>query len=549
MSSNGPNDTQPYSPYLAADRAAAGLRVRSDLHWQNPSVPLMEQEFAGSAVSIADPGTPQRRRGFWVAAVVLILLVTGMQQWGVIAHEDAKPVPTVEPIGGEPKAAAPLGDDFDAPDMVGRMMVKLVHALPKDSGTGTRDLAANVHPDEQPRVLDAVRAVPAYTEIAGKSAGLEAIERLRVRLADDADASSDQKTQLSRDLDDLTALYTNGSGALDEATRERIVQRHRWQGKLALTFDEPDNDPARAKLISNGGWLLAFLIVIGFGLVCVLLAGLGFCVWALVLIGTGKLKWRLKKPAAGGSLGVEVLVVFLSGFLGLKIVLELLHLAAEKGWLGAWMKNEGDSTLTLVSLLAQWVILPMVVFYPRLRGYPRERYRRSIGWHKGEGYGREILAGITGYLSLIPLYVFAALIALVLSMIEAAIKKQLTGHDPSGPVNPIGGMLSHSWWVAVLVIVLATVWAPIVEETVFRGGLFRQLNARMNLVWAALLSGTVFAMMHGYSPSLFPPLIALGAGFALIRMWRGSLVACITAHALHNGTLTVVMLVMFSLLK
>lgn len=56
-------------------------------------------------------------------------------------------------------------------------------------------------------------------------------------------------------------------------------------------------------------------------------------------------------------------------------------------------------------------------------------------------------------------------------------------------------------------------------------------------------------MMHGYSPSLFPPLIVLGSGFAIIRWWRGSLVASVTAHALHNGTLMVVMMLLFSLLK
>jgi len=41
---------------------------------------------------------------------------------------------------------------------------------------------------------------------------------------------------------------------------------------------------------------------------------------------------------------------------------------------------------------------------------------------------------------------------------------------------------------------------------------------------------------------------ALGTVFAIMREWRGSLIAPITAHMLHNGTVTVLLLVMIRIL-
>ncbi len=518
-----------------------------------PLVPLMAQVFNGR--SIADPGNPRRRRGFWIAAIILITLVTAMQQVNVIrqlSSDKSKPAEqtTSAESPGKPKDIEPLGADLDQADIAGRLMVKLVHAAEgKDREQMAREMAQFVNPGDQPQIDNAVRIVPAYTELAGREEALTEIDRLRKQLATDDGPTAAEKAELSADLDALSRLYTGGSAALSDADRERISKRLGWQGRLALTFDVPDTDPDRAEMVANGVPLVVFLALIGLGLLLLVPIGLGMCAWACVLIGTGRLRSRMDRPLAGGSLGVEVLVVFLAGFAGLRLLMDLVAFAVNQGWFGAALKASPEGTLVPVTLALQWLILPLVVFYPRLRGYPAWRVKRALGWHRGEGFIREMAAGAAGYLACLPLYVVGAVLALLLGILEHFIIKQITGNEPPGPVNPIAGLLAESWWIALLVAALATVWAPIVEETVFRGALFRQLYARIGVVVAALLSGTVFAMMHGYSPSLFPPLIVLGAGFAIIRWWRGSLVATVTAHALHNGTLMVVMLVLFSLLK
>jgi membrane protease YdiL (CAAX protease family) len=63
----------------------------------------------------------------------------------------------------------------------------------------------------------------------------------------------------------------------------------------------------------------------------------------------------------------------------------------------------------------------------------------------------------------------------------------------------------------------------------------------MNAVFAAAISGVIFAAVHPQGWAVVPALAAIGAVLALVRQWRGSLVASITAHALHNGMLVTVM--------
>jgi membrane protease YdiL (CAAX protease family) len=40
-------------------------------------------------------------------------------------------------------------------------------------------------------------------------------------------------------------------------------------------------------------------------------------------------------------------------------------------------------------------------------------------------------------------------------------------------------------------------------------------------------------------------LIALGFNFSMMREWRGSLIAPMTAHLLHNGTLLTLVILLF----
>jgi membrane protease YdiL (CAAX protease family) len=93
------------------------------------------------------------------------------------------------------------------------------------------------------------------------------------------------------------------------------------------------------------------------------------------------------------------------------------------------------------------------------------------------------------------------------------------------------------------------VWAPLTEEAIFRGALYRHLRGRAGTAVCTIATALVFGLMHGYALPLLIPIITLGVIFALMREWRGSLVASITAHFLHNATVLTFGILMFQAMK
>ena len=89
----------------------------------------------------------------------------------------------------------------------------------------------------------------------------------------------------------------------------------------------------------------------------------------------------------------------------------------------------------------------------------------------------------------------------------------------------------------------ASVWAPLTEESMFRGALFHHMRGKLGALLSALGVGFIFAIIHPQGILLVPPLMALGLVFSLIREWRGSLIGPMFAHALHNAVLVTVLIV------
>jgi membrane protease YdiL (CAAX protease family) len=83
---------------------------------------------------------------------------------------------------------------------------------------------------------------------------------------------------------------------------------------------------------------------------------------------------------------------------------------------------------------------------------------------------------------------------------------------------------------------------------VFRGALYRHLRSRISVAAAAVLTALGFGLMHGYPIIMLGPVISLGAGFALMREWRGSIIASMTAHCIHNAGVLTLVLVMANLI-
>lgn len=84
---------------------------------------------------------------------------------------------------------------------------------------------------------------------------------------------------------------------------------------------------------------------------------------------------------------------------------------------------------------------------------------------------------------------------------------------------------------------LTCVVAPICEEFLFRGYIFRALYNWRGLWPAALITALIFGGVHaGSAPAVdLLPLAALGFGLCLLYRYTGSLYPCIVAHSLNNS--------------
>jgi membrane protease YdiL (CAAX protease family) len=91
----------------------------------------------------------------------------------------------------------------------------------------------------------------------------------------------------------------------------------------------------------------------------------------------------------------------------------------------------------------------------------------------------------------------------------------------------------HSALGAGMFLLVAVVMAPVFEEIVFRGFLFRGFANSFGWVWGALASAAIFGAAH-LQLDVFLPLAALGFVLAWAYKKTGSLWTCITMHALFN---------------
>jgi membrane protease YdiL (CAAX protease family) len=84
---------------------------------------------------------------------------------------------------------------------------------------------------------------------------------------------------------------------------------------------------------------------------------------------------------------------------------------------------------------------------------------------------------------------------------------------------------------------LSCLLAPLAEEFFFRGFMFRALAGRMRWVWAAVISGGVFGVIHALGSPIESVLLLSVFGFVLCMLfWRtGSLIPCIMLHAFNNS--------------
>jgi membrane protease YdiL (CAAX protease family) len=336
---------------------------------------------------------------------------------------------------------------------------------------------------------DRFRVITVRAELQGAEA---AHRRIDVMLGEEG-----LDGELEQDLVLLRRIYDGEEPDAD--ARERLRERHGWFGRLALTHGR-DEDPERRSLEAG-----ALRTVIG--LVALLLLGLGAAVTGLVFFGLALARRReiltayvAPRPAAHDTIWLETVVILLAAVLASVLL-------------------SGHVGLSV----ALYLLLMLLPFWPRLRGIPAGEWREGLGLDRGKGVWREIGAGLVGYLTGFPIFMVGIGLTLVLAVLaDERAAHPAVDQASEGVVGIIGLLLA------------ATIWAPWVEETVFRGALYRYLRSRTSTFWSAATVGFFFAVVHPQGYVTVPALMSLGAVLAYIRQWRGSILASMAAHAAHN---------------
>ena len=168
---------------------------------------------------------------------------------------------------------------------------------------------------------------------------------------------------------------------------------------------------------------------------------------------------------------------------------------------------------------------------------------RALGF-RFDQVGRDFGRACIGYLLLFPITVYAGLISH--QIFEVWLKK----YHFFTPINPveIQSMILNSSLDQALIFIQAAVAAPIVEEMMFRGILFRGMRMKWGMLTAAALSSAIFALSHNTLPNGFLTLWSIGMGLSLVSAQkdRNSILPNIFMHAIHNGLISVMLTLVFS---
>jgi membrane protease YdiL (CAAX protease family) len=182
--------------------------------------------------------------------------------------------------------------------------------------------------------------------------------------------------------------------------------------------------------------------------------------------------------------------------------------------------RQGSLSFVLVAfatILRDLALVSLILFFIWRNSEPID----WIGW-TFKNVWKEIALGIWLF---IPLFFTSSLLESALLAVGFS--------SPSTPLPSLAatGGMAESLLGLILVVIVA-----IAEETIFRGYLILRLKAIIaSPTTAVLLSAVIFSLGHGYEGSAGVVTVGfMGLVFALVYMWRKSLITPIVMHFLQD---------------
>ena len=348
-----------------------------------------------------------------------------------------------------------------------------------------------------------------------------ALESLQERSGSDEEAVEAAAAVLGALYGDL-AEDRGTLPSLDDERRALLDDELGWFGQLARHAPGTADQQGRRQLLRPLARIPLVLMAVLAWLVLCGLAGTTLLIVLTVLAMMRRLRDGFGRPSGAGRIYGETFALWFAGFFIMQAAVGLLA--------------PPDTALPL-SVVAFGVSLGALA-WPVLRGVPWRQVRRDVGLNLGHHPLVEPLVGGLTYAMAVPLLLAGVVVFWVLMLIQEAL---FPGSGP--PSHPVQEALAQAdWTTIVMVFVLGCVAAPLVEEIMFRGVLYRHLrdaSSRAGLVASILVSALgssfLFAIIHPQGWAFSPVLTGLAVAFCLAREWRGTLVPCMVAHAITNA--------------
>lgn len=231
----------------------------------------------------------------------------------------------------------------------------------------------------------------------------------------------------------------------------------------------------------------------------------------------GVASWPIGWVNFGIFISAMIIAVFLAQQIGLALLLD---------------PEGGVPELTPWLAVASVILLqgPMIaVFYMARRFYPEQYAGRltKVEYSLVESFKKAV-----------PLFIMSLPVIWIATLIWSSVLSGLQNLgvvEEFAPQELVTLFQSGGDWLAIIILVLmAVIVAPVVEEIIFRGCIYRFLKSQTTIPGAQILSGGVFAMLHANLLS-FVPLVMVG--FLLARAYEktGSLAVVIWFHAFFNA--------------
>ncbi|MBL0871733.1 MAG: CPBP family intramembrane metalloprotease [Phycisphaerales bacterium] len=497
-----------------------------------PRLPDLPIEQSNPPARRPDPGSKRAALIAWIIFIVCSLTIAVQNQ---IEHFlPAQPAATPTAPAAAPTQAPIDPPDADPTSLTLRFTLKYVSYNAVESRKAMADLrkSAGKDPITTARLDLADAIIDSFTSPKDLSQTV-------TRLTDQANAQTDER--LRSDLLLAAKVYSLQPSttpptpdSLNPTAVNNFRQRHGFLADATLGYADPTFAPARIKATSGIEIILILSLALVLGFIAAFLVGLGLLIYRLVTIDKPMPgpPQHLLPPLPGGSLPIEIAALFLTGFLAMRAIITIAAHAFS------------PETANLLAIILPWSLTALVLIYPTLRGIPFAHARQLLGLTAPRGITREISSGILGWLTAFPFLI----LALVISLVALFLIQTVTHSQPQQNTRILDLAAGAQGWSLILFLAMLTIWAPLTEELVFRGGLYRQLRTRLPIFLAIPISAFFFAIVHHYPLFFLTPVFTLGCLFAILRQHRTSLIASITAHALNNALAGIIILIMLNLL-